>query len=362
MPRRRRRWWKSPSLDWLLIFIPISVAARFLNQQPVVVFILSALAILPLAGLIGRATEQVAAHSGQRLGGLFNATFGNVTELIISIFLLAAGEIDVVKVSLIGSVLGNLLLVMGTSFLVGGWGREEQSFSPHAASVHNVSLLLGVLGLVMPTMFALTATQDSQAQRSIVSAVVAVLLIALYGGALLFMLVTHTRLFPVLESGTAEWSLQRALIVLGVAAGLVGVESEILVGSLEQAAQALSISPLFIGLVIVPIVGNAAEHASAVFFAAKDQLDATLEIATGSSTQIALLLAPLLVFISLLFAHPMDLVFSPIELIALALAVIIGTVVARDGRSNWLEGAQLLAAWGIVAAAFFFLERAPAAH
>src|SRR5919204_624120 len=290
MPRRRRRWWKSPSLDWLLIFIPISVAARFLVHGPVVVFILSALAILPLAGLIGRATEQVAAHSGQRLGGLFNATFGNVTELIISIFLLAAGEIDVVKVSLIGSVLGNLLLVMGTSFLVGGWGREEQSFSPHAASVHNVS------------------------------------------------------------------------IVLGVAAGLVGVESEILVGSLEQAAQALSISPLFIGLVIVPIVGNAAEHASAVFFAAKDQLDATLEIATGSSTQIALLLAPLLVFISLLFAHPMDLVFSPIELIALALAVIIGTVVARDGRSNWLEGAQLLAAWGIVAAAFFFLERAPAAH
>lgn len=342
-------------LYWLLILVPVSLVAEFVVKQPVLIFVTCSLAIIPLAGLIGRATEQLALSAGPRVGGLLNATFGNLTELIIGILLVAAGQFEVVKASLIGSILGNLVLVMGACYFVGGLRYREQRFSARAAGVHAGSLLLAVAGLLMPALFVISA-QDTAAQREVVSSVVAAVLIVLYVAALLFTQVTHTDLFG-LES-TAEpaaWPTWRATAVLLVAAGVVGMESEFLVGSLDSTVHALGISKLFVGLFIVAIVGNAAEHASAVYFALRDKMEVAIEIAFGSSTQIALLIAPLLVFISLAIGHPMDFVFSTFEVIAVALATLIVSVMSLDGRSNWLEGLQLLGLYAIMAVSFFFV-------
>jgi Ca2+:H+ antiporter len=344
-----------PSVYWLLVFVPVSIFFEFVVKQPVAIFATCCLAILPLAALLGRATEELAIQSGPRIGGLLNATFGNITELIISILLLAAGQFTVVKASLIGSILGNLFLVMGASVFAGGLRFREQVFSRQSAGVHSSSLLLAVTALIMPALFVNT-TPSTPDQRLVLSAVVAVVLIALYAAALLFTLVTHVHLFRTPASGEkAEWSRRRAILVLLGTAILVGVESEFLVGSLEPTVQALGLSRVFVGLVIVAIIGNAAEHASAVLFAIRNKMDVAMEISFGSSTQIALFVAPLLVFVSLLIGHPMDFVFSGLEVIAVALATIIVAAIVLDGRSNWLEGAQLLGAYVIIAATFFFV-------
>jgi Ca2+:H+ antiporter len=344
-----------PSVYWLLVFVPVSIFLEFVLKQPVAIFATCCIAILPLAALIGQATDELAIHSGPRVGGLLNATFGNVTELIISILLVAAGEFTVVKASLIGSILGNLFLVMGASLFAGGLRYREQEFSGRSAGVHATSLLLAVTALIMPALFVNT-TPSTPSQRIVLSAVVAVVLIALYGASLLFTLVTHVHLFRAPAGDEkAEWSRRRAILVLLGAALLVGIESEFLVGSLEPTVQALGLSKVFVGLVIVAIIGNAAEHASAVFFAIRNKMDVAMEISFGSSTQIALFVAPLLVFVSLLMGHPMDFVFSGLEVIAVALATIIVSAIVLDGRSNWLEGAQLLGAYVIIAATFFFV-------
>jgi Ca2+:H+ antiporter len=267
----------------------------------------------------------------------------------------AAGQFEVVKASLIGSILGNLVLVMGACYFAGGLRYREQRFSARAAGVHAGSLLLAVAGLLMPALFVISA-QDTAAQREVVSSVVAAVLIVLYVAALLFTQVTHTDLFG-LESMAEPpaWPTWRATAVLLVAAAVVGMESEFLVGSLDSTVHALGISKLFVGLFIVAIVGNAAEHASAVYFALRDKMEVAIEIAFGSSTQIALLVAPLLVFISLAIGRPMDFVFSTFEVIAVALATVIVSVMSLDGRSNWLEGLQLLGLYAIMAVSFFFI-------
>jgi Ca2+:H+ antiporter len=346
-----------PSFDWLLVLVPVAVVFEVAGVDDLVIFGTSAFAILPLAGLIGRSTEQLALHTGPRVGGLINATFGNITELIIAFFLILDDETEIVKASLTGSILGNLLLVLGISFLVGGLKHREQHYNANAASVHSTSLVLAVTGLLMPALFALSESGEDALQREVVSGVVAAVLIALYVAALTFTLVTHEHLFRTPSEGEeAAWSRRRALGTLLVATGLVALMSEFLVGSLEPALETLGLSPFFVGLIVIPIIGNAAEHSSAVLFALRDKVDVTLEIAIGSSTQIALFVAPALVFISLIVGHPMDFVFSTFEVAAVALSTILVFMISADGRSNWLEGVQLTGAYVIMAVSFFFVE------
>src|SRR2546421_1039536 len=292
--------WLRPSINWLIVFIPASLIAELI-RQPVLTFITAALAIIPLAGLLGRATDQLAIRVGPRLGGLLNATFGNLTELIVGVLLVLAGEFEVVKASLIGSIIGNLLLVLGVAFAVGGFTHVEQRFNARAAGVHSASLLLAVTGLAVPALLAGTNSQLASSHKEVVSAGVAATLILLYLAALLFMQYTHEHLFRTPESTEQpDWSTRLAIGVLLGSALLVGLESELLVSALDPALHTLAISPIFVGLIVIPVIGNAAEHAAAVFFAIRDKLDVTLEIAVGSSTQVALFVAPAMAFLSLL--------------------------------------------------------------
>jgi len=346
---------KRPSIDWLLVFLPVSIVADLLHQQ-VLLFITSGLAIVPLAGLIGRSTEQVAARVGPRLGGLLNATFGNITELIVCVLLIGANNFLIVKASLIGSILGNLLLVLGLSFVIGGFRHKEQTFSPRAAWIHTASLFLAVAGLLMPALLVLTTPNIGFAQKEVVSGVVAIVLIVLYLAALVFTEITHAHLFATKEQDAAPtWSYRSSIIVLVVSALLVGLESEFLVSSLEPAIEALQLPAMFVGLIVIPIIGNAAEHSSAIFFAVKNRVDITLEIAVGSSTQVAMFVAPILVFISLALGHPMDFVFTAFEIAVVSLATLIVALIALEGRSNWLSGFQLVGAYIVIAAAGFFI-------
>ena len=345
-----------PSLDQLLVLAPVAIAIRLLGAPDLAIFLTSAAAIVPLAGMIGRATEQLALHMGSRIGGLVNATFGNVTELIIAVFLILDDRIEIVKASLTGSILGNLLLVLGLSLFVGGVKHERQAFNARSASVHATSLALAVTGLLMPALFSL-GTHATFAQREIVSAVIAGVLILLYVAALVFTLVTHEHLFRTPDEGeTPAWSRRRAIVVLLLTTAFVALMSESLVSSLEPALESLGLSELFVGLILIPVIGNAAEHSSAVMFALRNKVDITLEIAIGSSTQIALFVAPVLVFISLAVGHPMDFVFSTFEVAAVASSALLMTLISLDGESNWLEGAQLVGAYVIMAISFFFVE------
>jgi Ca2+:H+ antiporter len=348
------RRFRIPPLYLLLVFVPASFLAEVLHQETAI-FVFSALAIVPLAALIGAATEQLAIRLGPRQGGLLNATLGNLTELIVGFFLIAAGDIAILKATLIGSIVGNLLLVLGLSFAVGGYRHKSMRFNPHAASVHASSLLLAVAGLVVPAMLVLGSHVDATA-RETVSVFVAIVLMTLYLAALVYTNITHAHLFHVPERDeTATWSSRLALGVLAGAALAVGIESDMLVGSLHSAISTLHIPTAFVGLILIPVVGNAAEHASAVFFAIKNKLDITVEIAIGSSTQVAMFVAPLLVFASLVIHHPIDFVFTGFEIGIIALATLIVTVTSLDGETNWLEGAQLLGAYLIIAVTAFFI-------
>jgi Ca2+:H+ antiporter len=345
-----------PSLDWLLVLVPAAIVLELTSGPDLAIFLTSAGAIVPLAGTIGRSTEQLALHVGPRLGGLINATFGNVTELIIAIFLILEQQIEVVKASLTGSILGNLLLVLGVSFFVGGVRYTEQDFNERSASVHATSLVLAVTGLLMPALFAL-GEHRPLIEREVVSGTVAAVLILLYLGALAFTLITHSHLFRTPEATERPiWSRGRSIATLLGATALVALMSEFLVASLQPAIVTLGLSEAFVGLIVIPIVGNAAEHSSAVLFALRNKVDVTLEIAIGSSTQIALFVAPALVFISLLVGHPMDFVFSTFEVAAVAVSTFLVFMISIDGRSNWLEGAQLIGAYAIMAISFYFVQ------
>jgi Ca2+:H+ antiporter len=354
-----------PSLSWLLVFVPVTVGLHWVAPtQHLWVFLASCVAIIPLAGLMGRATEHLAEHTGEGLGGLLNATFGNAAELIIALAALRQGLLPVVKASLTGSILGNLLLVLGASFLAGGLKRDIQTFNPTAARMQSTMLLLAAVSLVLPAGFHYLGGANVLVAEAHLSLWIALVLLFIYALGLLFTLRTHRPLFSgtcgeaeELEPEThAAWSLKKSLVVLAVATAAVAWMSEILVGSVEQAAHALGMTDLFVGVVVVAIIGNAAEHSTAVLVAMRNRMDLSVSIAIGSSIQIALFVAPLLVVLSYAIApQAMDLVFSPAEVLAVLVAVGLAAQVASDGESHWLEGAQLLAVYVLLGLLFYFL-------
>lgn len=338
-----------------LVLVPAAIALEMIHAPAALIFAVCAAAIIPLAHLMGLATEELAARTGPTIGGLMNATLGNAAELIIGIFALRAGLIELVKASLTGSIIGNLLLILGLSLLAGGLKHRTQSFNRQAAGMNVALLTLAVVGLVVPALFDFTHPAGDFATQERLSIIVAVMLLAVYLLSLLFSLRTHRKLFrPEGEQEPPTWPARRAIITLVVATVLVAWLSEILVGVTEETIAELGVSELFIGIIIIPIVGNAAEHGAAVMMAVKNKMDLSFAIAVGSSTQVALFVAPLMVFLSLALGNPMNLAFTAFEVTAVALAVGVVTVISLDGESNWLEGVQLLAVYGILAAAFFF--------
>ncbi len=338
-----------------LIFIPAALIANYLHLSPLLIFFISALSIVPLAKYIGEATDELATYSGPAFGGLLSATFGNATELIISIFAIRAGLIQVVKASITGSIIGNLLLVLGTAMFVGGIKFKKQEFNRTAAMASASTLLLTVIALVIPAIFLQTAPTAGSRIIEELSIVVSILLIIIYIGNILFSLKTHKHLY-VEEVGKTEvkWSKTKSIIILLASTIAVAWMSEILVGSIEPVVKNLGWTELFIGVIFVAIIGNAAEHVSAITMAVKNRMDLALQISIGSATQIAILIAPILVLVSLFFRNQMSLIFNPFELIAIVLSVMIANLIVEDGESNWLEGAQLLTAYIIIAVAFFF--------
>ena len=338
-----------------VVLVPSALILEYTHAPAAVIFFVAALAIVPLAGEMGFATEELAARTGPTFGGLMNATLGNAAELIIGIFALRAGLIELVKASLTGSIIGNLLLILGLSMFVGGLRNETQRFSRQAAGMNVALLVLAVVGLVVPALFDFTHPEDDSATLQYLSESVSVVLLILYGLSLLFSLKTHKRMFrPEVEHEEPKWSLRKAIVTLVLATVLVAWLSEILVGATEETIAALGVSEIFLGVIVIPLVGNAAEHGAAVMMAAKNKMDLAFSIAVGSSTQIALFVAPLMVFVSLLFGNDMNLAFTAFEVAAVALSVSVVTVIALDGESNWLEGAQLLAVYLILGAAFYF--------
>jgi len=346
-----------PRVEWLLVFVPIAIVLEVMHAGETAIFIIASLAVLPLALLMGHATEELAARSGPQLGGFLNATFGNLAELIIAFFLILKGELEIVKASLTGAIIGNVLLILGLSFLAGGWTRREQKFSLASAELHSSTLVIAVIALLMPALFY-TAGDVTEFRTEAVSVGVSVVLMLTYAFSLLFSMKTHRSLFAHEGGHTGEeahWSLRRSVVTLAVATAFVAVMAEFLVGALEHTTEELGLSHLFVGLIIVPLISNAAEHASAIILAAKDKMSVAIEIAIGSSVQIALFVAPVLVFLSLLTGNHLDLIFTGFEIAAVGFSAAILSFIALDGRSNWFEGVLLLAAYVIMAISFFFL-------
>lgn len=380
-PARSRSWFK-PRLDWLLIFVPIAIVLRFVPslENQTALFIVSCLAIIPLAGWMGRATEHLAEHLGQGVGGLLNATFGNAAELIIALFALSRGLTGVVKASITGSIIGNVLLVLGLAFLSGGIKFRKQEFNRVAAGVSATALTLAAIALVIPTVFHQTAARvpvslggwTPQKEQGL-SLAIAIVLFLTYALILIFSLVTHRELFGgsskdvAFEAGAewtlieaeegahAQWSIRKSVGILVGATAFVALISEFLVGAIESARAALGLTEVFVGVIVVAIVGNAAEHSSAILMALRNKVDISIGIAIGSSLQIALFVAPLLIFASYLFGTPMDLEFTVPEVVAVVAAIIIVEQISSDGESNWLEGLQLLSVYAILAVLFYFL-------
>lgn len=350
----------------LLVFIPISITAHFLQWGALTVFAASAAAIIPLASWMGAATEEIAVVVGPSAGGLLNATFGNATELIIALIALRAGLVEVVKASITGSIIGNLLLVMGLSMLLGGLRFKEQEFQPVVARVNASSMNLAVIAILLPTAIQFSSDRGLALNEiEKLSIGVAVVLIVVYGLTLLFSMKTHSYLYDVGVASTSEEEVEEDEVekpnlklwlgVLLAATLAVAVESELLVGSLEVATEQLGLTPLFTGVILLPIIGNAAEHATAVTVAMKDKMDLSVSVAVGSSLQIALFVAPVLVLAGWFLGQPMDLDFNPFELVAVVVAVLIANSISSDGKSNWLEGILLLAAYVVLGLSFYFL-------
>lgn len=340
----------------LLLAVPASGLAAWLAAPPLLTFALACLGVLPLAGLMGEATEHLAARSGPALGGFLNATFGNAAELIIAVAALQSGLVELVKASITGSILGNLLLILGLSLVAGGLRRETLTFNRTAASMSAGMLALAVAGLVFPALFHHLHPVGSEGSELLMAASVGAILLVTYGASLLFTLRTHRRLLggDPHPMASTPWPIRRAVAVLAAATVGVAVESELLVHAVAGATAALGWSETFLGLVIIPFIGNAAEHATAVVVARKGQTDLALQIALGSSTQVALLVAPLLVFLGLLLGHPMNLAFTTFEVAAVALATTVVAISVQDGESNWFEGVQLVAVYLMIAVAAFF--------
>jgi Ca2+:H+ antiporter len=369
--------WLKPSLDWLLIFVPISIALRFVPafDNPTALFICACLAIIPLAGWMGKATEHLSEHLGQGIGGLLNATFGNAAELIIALFALSKGLEGVVKASITGSIIGNMLLVLGLSLLAGGAKFKTQKFNRTAAGTTATALSLAAIALLIPTIFHEVADNVPIAQggwtaakEQNLSLAISIVLILTYIGTLYFSLVTHKNLFvgEAIQGASQEvgkeeehsgdhWSKGKSIGVLVGATAFVALISEFLVGAVEAARGELGFTEVFVGVIVVAIIGNAAEHSSAILMAMRNKMDLSLSIALGSSLQIALFVAPVLVFASYLFGKPMNLEFTIPEVVAVIASVLIAQQISSDGESNWIEGVQLLAVYVILGILFYFL-------
>lgn len=348
-------------LNLLIVFLPIALGLRIAGVDDVWVFVTSALAIVPLAGLIGTATDESAKYMGAGLGGFLSATFGNAAELIIALLALQRGLTEVVKASLTGSILGNLLLVLGLAMFVGGWNRDKQTFNRTHVSAAAGMLTLTVVALLMPDIYAETLVDSAPLQAPNImqiSVLVALVMLAVYGASLIFSFRTHKDLMGEHSGEPPQLERRDALILLFVATALTAVGAETLVGSIEHAAASIGWSDLFVGAVVVAIVGNAAEHFSAVLFARRDQMDLAVGIAFSSATQVALLVAPIAVLASLVLGHPMPLVFDHFELGAILFAVLGVSFLCLDGESNWFEGLLLLALYAIVAIIFYFVRSA----
>jgi Ca2+:H+ antiporter len=347
----------------MLIFVPLALLADFvLHLDPVLIFILAALGIIPLAHFIGHATEELSIHTGPKLGGLLNATLGNAAELIITIFALREGLLDLVRASITGSIIGNLLLVLGLSLVVGGLKNGLQVFDRRTAAINSTLVILALVALAVPSIFD-AAIEPNMAAELGLSEGVAIIMIVLYVLMMIYNFTSGagtTREAAVEETVQPHWSIRRSVMVLTAATLGIVFMSEVLVGAVEAVTVALGLTEFFLGIIIIPLVGNVAEHLVAVIVAYKNKMELSLAVSLGSSLQIALFVAPVLVFVSLLFGQPLLLVFNSFELVALVAASFIAAFIALDGESNWLEGAMLLAVYLILAVAFFFLPEADA--
>jgi Ca2+:H+ antiporter len=363
--------WKEP-LNWLLVAVPVAIGLEVLHAPSLWIFLVSCVAVVPLAGLMGRATENLAETLGAGLGGLLNATFGNAAELIIALIALSKGPHmhELVKASLTGSIIGNVLLVLGLSIAVGGVFHKRQVFNRTAASMGATLLALSSIGLIIPTIFyylkAGPKLDPAEVQNmELISEEIAVILALTYVLSLVFSLRTHSHLFagseeelPTLgDRHEPEWSRRTSLLVLAGSTALIALVSEFLVGSVEEASRALGMTEVFVGVIVVAIIGNAAEHSTAVMVAFKNKMDLAVNIAVGSGIQIALFVAPVLVFASLLMGHQpiLDLHFTPMEVVAVVISIGVLALVSMDGETHWMEGVMLLAVYAMLAIAFYHL-------
>jgi len=349
---------KTSWFNWLLAAVPVALALGFATNYKIAAFAAAAVAILPLARLMGEATEQLTRSTGAAAGAFLNASFGNATELIIAVIAVRRGLFELVKASITGSIIGNVLIVMGLAMLAGGWSRQRQTFDRTAAGTNAAMLLLAVIALVVPAVYDITVFGHLETAGPVVeklSLSVSFVLIVMYVLSLVFTFRTNKAPENLSGVEAADWSVPMASSVLAATAVTIAIVSEVLVGAVEGAAHALGMTELFIGVVIVAIIGNAAEHATAVAMAVKDKMDIAVGIAVGSSIQIALFVAPVIVFASWLMGKPMSLIFTGFEIVAIALSVAIASLVSLDGESNWLEGAQLIAVYLILAIAFYLI-------
>jgi Ca2+:H+ antiporter len=351
-------------LNLLLVFVPVAFVLEYaVHASPTVIFIVSCLAVIPLAGMMGHATEQLAERMGEGVGGLLNATFGNAAELIIAIIALRAGLFDLVKASITGSIIGNILLVFGLSTLVGGLRHTTQKFNATAAAAGTTLLVLSAVGLLVPASFHAIVGESARTAEHNLSLEIALVLMVTYALSLVFTLKTHRHLYvgdvriEDDEPGDVHpGPIWKPIVLLLAATAGIAFMAEFLVGAATETAEALGWSEVFVGVIVVAIIGNAAEHSTAVMMALKNKMDIAINIAVGSSIQVALFVAPLLVLLSYAIApHPMDLIFTRLEVLAIAVSVLIMGYVAADGESHWMEGVQLLAVYAILGIAFYFL-------
>jgi Ca2+:H+ antiporter len=356
---------------YMLLFVPVSLALAFLfHASPVLVFLTSVLAIVPLAVWIQRGTEQVAFRTGPSIGSLLNVSFGNAAELILALFVLSAGNATVVKGQITGSIIGNSLLGLGLAVLVGTWGKPRLRFNREQAGLLSTLLMLVLIGLLLPAIFDLTERDIAGVSNAFqldeqLSLIVSVVLILLYIGNLIYTLVTHEDVFSAgtenAESEQGEghqalWPLWQSLAVLFLATAVTAIEAELVSGAIEETASAIGVTTFFLGVIVLAVIGNAAEYVSAVYFARREKMDMVMSITAGSTVQVALFVAPLLVIVSYIIGKPMDLVFNnPIELIAIAAVAFGVNAISRDGEVTWFEGALLLGLYLLMATAFFLV-------
>ena len=346
-------------LKILLLCVLLSFAGFFLDWNSTIMFFLTCAAIVPLAGYLGNATEEIAAYTGPKLGGFLNATFGNATELIISFFAIRAGLYDVVKASLAGSVLGNILLVLGCSIFLGGLKHKELRYDSQLGSFTATMLLFAVIGLSLPAVFTINTPEKLIVSKyENLSVITSVILLTIYVIGMIYSFKSNKDLYGVEHADDieAKWSLPFSITVLAIATVLIALESELLVSSIEPMTEAAGISKMFVGIILIPIVGNAAEHTTAIIMALKNKLDISIEIAVGSSLQIALFVIPVSVLLSLVCsATPMSIIFKPVELFLFASSVFIANQIVKSGRSNWMEGLKLMSVYIIAAVGFFIV-------